>query len=116
MSEIVPFIDAQPGDHAYTYRPDPSGEFGWVTDAEWFDDIDGPVTVTRQCWLLERTETVVFHPRHELCPTCRGDEEVVLPPVRPTGEDFDGHPVQCPTCKSNPGLHPLAGEMEIVDE
>lgn len=38
------------------------GEYGFVTDDEFFDDIDEPVEVVKQTWRLVSSETVTFKP------------------------------------------------------
>lgn len=92
----VPFQDAKPGDEAHVFDYRPIGdEFGWVTDEGYFDDLDDPVTVTRQRWRLVSEDKVMFHPRTELCPDC------------------DGDPDECGTCDGD-GRHPAAGSMELL--
>lgn len=115
---IRPFIEAELGDESYTYKSDPSGEYGWVTDPEWFDDIDDPTTVTRQRWRLVGQDEVTFHPRTEPCPRCNGDG--VLPCPLDTDGDGDcafcSKPYNehtCPDCGDD-GRHPLAGRMEVL--
>ena len=114
----VDFIKAEPGDEAYTYLPDPGGEYGWVTEPVEFDDLDDPVTVKRQRWRLVDEDTVIFRPRTELCPQCHGEE--VIPCPADTDGDGDcafcskpGNEHICPTCKGD-GRHPFAGEMEVL--
>lgn len=92
---IVPFSKARPGEESFTFT-DPTGEYAWVTDPEWFDDIDEPVTVTRQQWQLICEDRVTFHPKTELCPTCGGEGTVA-----------------CPTC-DGAETHPLAGKIEVL--
>jgi hypothetical protein len=111
--KLSPFGSAAPGDRAVVYTCQPGDEYGWVTDSVWFDDINEPVTVKRQVWQLVEETEVVFHPYHELCSKCEGEGEIVLPPVSPTGEDTDGHPVPCKACDGF-GLHPAAGQMETL--
>ena len=101
--EIVPFSEAIAGMTSYTYTAPPGDEYGWVTDTEYFDDIDDPVTVKRRLWTLVSEDTVTFHPRHELCDVCGGDGAV----PSPAGIDVD-----CEKCGGD-GDHPLAGQMEI---
>lgn len=110
MSDVTNMRDAKPGDATWVY-PLPTewhGEYAWTTDttAE-FDEIDEPVTIVRQRWLLERTETVVFHPRTELCPECHGDGETTTHGI--LGVDL----IRCPVCEGD-GRHPLAGTMEVL--
>lgn len=88
------FSKAQIGQLSHVYVCPPDYEFSFVTDPEYFEDVDDPLTIKRQTWRLVREEAVTFHPRTELCPTCAGEGE------------------ECPTCED--GLHPLAGEIEIV--
>lgn len=92
---IVDMSRATPGDDAWTYRPDPTGEYGWVSDLAWFDDCMDPITVTAQRWRLIEEKTMTFYPTVTLCPQCGGDEEI------------DGD--VCPTCQGS-GSHPAAGE------
>lgn len=105
--DVTDMREAEPGDVAWVY-PLPRewhGEYGWTTDvsAE-FEEIDDPVTIVRQRWLLVRTEFVVFHPRTELCPRCDGDGVVVC----------IGGSMECGLCRGDGG-HPLAGRMEILE-
>lgn len=107
----VPFTDAKPGDTALVYRCTPGDEYGWVTDKEWFDDIDDPVTTVRQVWRLVSEETVTFHPSTELCPMCHGEEEITV--KRVIGRKIEENVAPCPTCKNDPGRHPHAGQMTV---
>ena len=102
---VVPFVEAAIGDEAHTYRPDPFGEYGWVTDTDHFFDGDG-ATATRQRWRLVDEDTVIFRPRTELCDRCGG--EGVIPCSSKPGNEHT-----CPTCKGD-GRHPFAGEMEVL--
>lgn len=92
----VNFNEAHAGQQAFVFRCPPGDEHGWVTDPEWWNDIDDPVRTKRQRWMLLSEDDVVFHPRHELCPACGGDD------------------TRCDFCDST-GTHPLAGQMEILN-
>lgn len=47
------------------------GEFGWVTDLEFFDDHDGdPIELVKEVWVRESIETITHHPTPCFCPTC----------------------------------------------
>lgn len=35
-----------------------AGEFGWVADPDYFDDVDEPVEVIRETWSLVETEVI----------------------------------------------------------
>lgn len=100
---VVPFDKAQPGEEAWVYKCPPLHDYGWVTDPEWFDDMDEPTTVKRQLWRLVSEDEVTFHHSTELCPECHGDGAI----PSPAGVD-----VECAKCKGDGG-HPLAGEMEV---
>ena len=100
----VNFRDAKLGDTANTWDWPLSDEFGWVTDTDYFHDIDQPVTTKRRTWRLIAETTVTYHPTTELCPECHGDETV----PSPAGIDID-----CPTCINDPGRHPYAGQQEV---
>lgn len=101
---IVNFMNARAGDEAFVWKCKPGDEYGWVTDPEWWDDIDEPVETVRQQWQLICEDKVIFHPKHELCPKCHGDGAV----PSPAGID-----VECDKCKGDGG-HPLAGQMEVL--
>lgn len=105
--DVVPFSEATVGEETYTYRPDPSGEYGWLTDPEWWGDLDDPETVTRQRWRLVSEDTVVFHPLTELCPRCHGEGQERYP----VGSGYADH--DCTLCGGSGG-HPLAGQMEVL--
>lgn len=96
------FMDAKVGEHAWVYKCPPGDEFGWVTDPEYWDDLDEPVVVKRQRWCLVAEDEVRFHPSHELCPSCGGDGAS----RSPVGID-----IECEFCRGDGG-HPLAGQME----
>ena len=66
-----------------------------------FDDIDDPVTLERRDWIASATvTTIIIHPHTELCPRCHGDA---------------GDKDYCPHCSvTGPGLHPLAGQVEVL--
>jgi len=98
---IVNFMDAKPGDLAHTYTPDPTGECGWVTDVEWFDDVDVESRVKRQTWRLVSEERATFYPSTELCPSCHGEGETIITRT-------------CETCGGS-GVHPLAGQMVAME-
>lgn len=103
-ADVTDMREAKPGDATWVY-PLPTewhGEYAWTTDtsAE-FDEIDEPVTIVRQRWLLERVETVIFHPRTELCGSCAGEG----------GDHATGR--TCDECGGDGG-HPLAGTMEVA--
>lgn len=38
------------------------GEFGWVTDTDFFDDLDDQVEVIRREWKLVKVDRVMFGP------------------------------------------------------
>ena len=60
---IVPFSQAKIGESAYTYKRadgEEIGDYGWVTDLEWFDDRDGEERLIRQRWLLVAQDEVVL--------------------------------------------------------
>lgn len=95
----VRFSEAKVGQQAHIYKCPPGDEYGWVEDAEYFDDWDDPVRTVRQRWMLIDEEDIIIHPRIELCPTCHGDEVV------------DG--ATCPTCDGS-GAHPLEGQIEVM--
>jgi hypothetical protein len=73
MSDTVEFTKAQVGDEAYTYSIYDGdlicGEFGWVTDLEYFDERFGDVRLKRQRWRLV------------------GEDELVLPDPYAIAED-----------------------------
>ena len=98
--------DAKPGDTTVIFQCLPDSEYGWVTDPEWFDDIDEPVTIIRQHWRLTEEGKVTFHPRTELCLTCNGEGEVQWD--HQAGPQIE----TCSMCKGD-GVHPLAGQMEV---
>ncbi len=98
---IVPFDSARAGEESIVFTCALGDEYGWVTDPEWFDDIDEPVTVKRQQWQLICEHEVTFHPRHELCPRCGGEGTHPLSDA-----------ISCATCHGD-GRHPLAGQMEV---
>lgn len=55
--QIVPFMDAKPGDESFVYRPMDADdcyldEYGWVTELEWFDERDREIRLVRQRWRL----------------------------------------------------------------
>ena len=78
----------------------PGWEYGWVTEREYFDDLDDPLTTVRQFWRLERRQEVIIHPRGELCNECGGDPE-----------EFGG----CGTCDDS-GVHPCEGQVEVISD
>lgn len=115
--DVTDMREANVGDATWVY-PLPRewhGEYGWTTDtAAEFECIDDPVEVVRQRWLLVRAETVVFHPRTELCETCAGEGVITVPIPDPMGlgaDDIDE--IDCPGCEGD-GQHPLAGQMEVL--
>jgi len=100
VSGIVPFFEAVPGQSSYVYDARPVGdEYGWVTDPDYFCDLDDPVTIKRQVWMLVSEDQVIFHPSTELCRDCQGEGTV-------------GHD-DCHRCGGD-GRDPLAGEMEAL--
>lgn len=38
------------------------GEYAWVENEEFFEDIDEPVRVVKETWVLQSTEVVTFDP------------------------------------------------------
>jgi len=61
--ELVPFVDAQPGDHAVVYGGayvKDNTDFGWVTDLEYFDERYGEIRLTRQVWQLVSEDEIVL--------------------------------------------------------
>lgn len=38
------------------------GEYGWVANEEYFEELDYPVKVIKETWVLQKSEIVVFHP------------------------------------------------------
>jgi len=103
---MTPFSEAKPGDMSFVYvvPPEMRDDVGWVTDPEWFEDLDDPATVTRQVWQLLGERTVIFHPSHELCPVCHGEGEIEHADTM-TNSD-------CLFCDGD-GRHPLAGQEEV---
>jgi len=72
--KLVPFVDAEPGDHAAVYcgkYVKDNTDFGWVTDLEYFDERYGEIRLTRQVWRLV------------------SQDEVVLPDPYPTDKETD---------------------------
>lgn len=58
---IVPFGEAKPGEQAVVYDVSKlDWDFGWVTQTEYFDDIDDDLTVKRQVWQLISEDEVTF--------------------------------------------------------
>lgn len=111
----IDFDKARAGESAFVYVCPPGDEHGWVTDPEWWNDIDEPVTVVRQQWQLVHEDKVTFHDRTELCPECNGDG------AAPNAQDIDDIDVateyalvatDCSRCGGD-GRHPLAGQMEV---
>lgn len=109
MAEMTPFIDAKPGDESYVYRRADNepiyGEYGWVTDLDYFEDEDDDIRLKRQRWQLISEDVIEIIHRTALCPTCHGDETV----PSPAGID-----VKCETCGGDGG-HPQAGETRIIE-
>lgn len=38
------------------------GEYAWVTQEEFFDDVDEPTRVIKETWTLAESEVVTFNP------------------------------------------------------
>ena len=38
------------------------GQYGWVTDSDYFDDVDWPLEVVRETWQRMDSEPVTFEP------------------------------------------------------
>lgn len=38
------------------------GEYAWVENEEFFEELDEPVKVVKETWVLQKTEMVVFEP------------------------------------------------------
>ena len=93
LATVERFTDPDGGDVSPGYRT--------VDSPDWFWDLDEPVEAIRTIYRYSHFEKVAFHPIHELCETCDGEETV--------GTDT------CPTCKGD-GRHPFAGEMEVLDD
>ena len=104
----VPWLDAKPGEDAYTYEVSHlTDDYGWVTETNFFDEIDEPVTTIRKRWHLVSEDVVTFHPSTELCPKCNGEGCVELSDIT-----TDTCIQNCPTCGGS-GVSPVAGEMTI---
>lgn len=62
------FRDALIGHKVYTYELADGeliyGEFGWVTDLEYFDDRDGEIVLKRKRWLLLAEDEVILPDPH----------------------------------------------------
>jgi hypothetical protein len=106
--EIVPFSEAIPGMSAYTYRRadgELTGDFGWVTDLEWFDDTDEDIVrLRRQRWVLADEDIIEVVHRTTLCPICHGDGAV---------RSVLGNDIDCQTCNGS-GTHPHAGTSRVI--
>lgn len=71
------------------------GEFGWVTDLEFFEDCDEPLKVLEEVWELRSTRTFWVGNK---CPVCHetvddydGSDIVVHEQCRAEWEDENGH-------------------------
>lgn len=38
------------------------GEYAWVENEAFFEDVGEPVKVIKETWVLQKSEIVVFHP------------------------------------------------------
>lgn len=72
---IYAFGQAKVGHKTYTYQQvdgEPVyGEFGWVTDLDYFDERDGELLLLRKKWLLLDVEVITLPDRHA-CGLCGG--------------------------------------------
>ncbi len=88
------------GDYMTTYhRVDGefiNGDFGWVTDLDWFDDLDGPIELVRTTWRCEAQAHVRRSPGMTLCPLCEGEGVV---------ENHSHDLVACPRCLRAGEIH-----------
>lgn len=39
------------------------GEYAWVENEEFFEDVDEPIKVIKETWVLQKSETIVFEPQ-----------------------------------------------------
>lgn len=62
--KVYPFTDAIVGNKAYTYQQADGGmvcgEYGWVTDLDYFDERDGEIILVRKKWVLLEVDEVVL--------------------------------------------------------
>ena len=45
-------------------------EFGWVTDTDFFDDVDEPIDLVKEVWVRVSVEDYTHHPSVCYCSTC----------------------------------------------
>lgn len=91
-AEIKRFTDAAVGDQAQTFEFENGdlvyGEYGWVTDFDYFEDHQEGV-VLRKTWVLVSVERRDLD--NEPCDVCDTEGQV----------EEDGETIECPNCKGN---------------
>lgn len=78
------------------------GEYGFVTELDWFEDCDDPTEIAEEAWRLVTRRKGTVYPQTQLCDDCAGE-----------GEDDDGY--GCATCDGS-GEHPNRGEVVWGDD
>lgn len=90
--DVKNFMEAKAGDHTRTYEFENGdlvyGEYGWVTDFDFFDEHPEGV-VLRKTWFLVSVERRDLE--NEPCDVCDTEGEV----------EEEGQKVECPNCKGD---------------